>query len=185
MPRFRIPGSRYPATLTGLLALFAFFGGSLEAQTQTNEKIPAGTQNQTAFQLRVASNLVVVRVVVRDAQGKPIEGLRKEDFHLFDRGKEQTITQFEVGTSATQSANPSSAVATGQSLAAVVPTAATPLRFLALYFDDLHMSDTDLNTGTRSGRSLPGSQPSAGRPGWHIYLRRYVVGLYLGLQNDS
>lgn len=144
MPRFRIPGSRYPATLTGLLALFAFFGGSLEAQTQTNEKIPAGTQNQTAFQLRVASNLVVVRVVVRDAQGKPIEGLRKEDFHLFDRGKEQTITQFEVGTSATQSANPSSAVATGQSLAAVVPTAATPLRFLALYFDDLHMSDTDL-----------------------------------------
>lgn len=144
MPRFRIPGSRYPATLTGLLALFAFFGGSLEAQTQTNEKSPAGTQNQTAFQLRVASNLVVVRVVVRDAQGKPIEGLRKEDFHLFDRGKEQTITQFEVGTSATQSANPSSAVATGQSLAAVVPTAATPLRFLALYFDDLHMSDTDL-----------------------------------------
>ncbi len=44
----------------------------------------------------VTSNLVVVRVVVRDGDGKPVEGLRKEDFKLFDRGKEQAITQFDV-----------------------------------------------------------------------------------------
>jgi len=42
-----------------------------------------------------------VRVVVRDPDRKPIAGLHKEDFRLFDQGKEQTIAQFDVETSAT------------------------------------------------------------------------------------
>ena len=70
-----------------LMCMFA------EAQ-QTNEKYPAVDQSPSP--LKVASNLVLVRVVVRDAQGNPVEGLQKEDFRIFDRGKEQTITQFEV-----------------------------------------------------------------------------------------
>ena len=52
--------------------------------------------NLPATRLKVTSNLVVVRVVVRDAQGKPVNGLRKEDFKLFDSGKEQPIAQFEA-----------------------------------------------------------------------------------------
>src|ERR1017187_5693927 len=99
MPSFAIPGSRNSATLTGLLAVLVFLG-SLGAQSQTNDKTPAGTQDQAPFQFIVASNLVVVRVVVRDAQGKPVEGLQKEDFKLFDRGKEQSIAQFEAEVSA-------------------------------------------------------------------------------------
>ena len=39
----------------------------------------------STFKLRV--NLVQVHVIVRDAAGKPVEGLRKEDFQLFDNGK--------------------------------------------------------------------------------------------------
>ena len=46
--------------------------------------------------MKVTSNLVVVRVMVRDAQNKPVENLKKEDFKLFDRGKQQSISQFAL-----------------------------------------------------------------------------------------
>ena len=112
------------------------------AQTKNDTEAPAPTSNpanQSPFKLQVRSNLVVVRVVVRDAQGKPVEGLRKEDFHLFDRGKEQTITQFEVESSA---APASSAVV--ESPGKALPPPAMPGKFLALYFDDLNTSDSDM-----------------------------------------
>ena len=48
------------------------------------------------FKLRV--NLVQVHVTVRDKAGKPVEGLRKEDFQLFDNGKLQPISTFGVET---------------------------------------------------------------------------------------
>ena len=70
-------------------------GGAARVAAQGNEQIPSSrTDNQQALTLKVGSNLVVVRVVVRDAQGKPVENLRKEDFRLFDNGKEQAISQF-------------------------------------------------------------------------------------------
>jgi hypothetical protein len=49
---------------------------------------------------------VVVRVVVRDAQNKPVENLKQEDFKLFDRGKQQSITQFAVETTAAETQAP-------------------------------------------------------------------------------
>lgn len=143
MPRFRILGPGGLAIATALLAFLAFPSGSVRAQDQPNGKTPVGAQNQAPSQLKVASNLVVVRVVVRDAHGKPVAGLQKEDFKLFDRGKKQTITQFEVATSAPQSGNLLSAGATAQS-AVVVPPSAMPQRFLALYVDDLNTSDADM-----------------------------------------
>ena len=44
------------------------------------------------FKVRV--NLVLVRVVVRDNQGKVVTDLRREDFQLFDNRKPQAITFF-------------------------------------------------------------------------------------------
>ena len=90
--------------------------------------------------LSVKSNLVVIRAVVRDKQGKPIEDLRREDFKVLDKGREQTITQFEVET-------PPVHVATALSAANPEHPAGTPhvaAQFIALYFDDLHISDTDM-----------------------------------------
>src|SRR5580704_11548493 len=87
--------------LSIVLAVLAFLVGSPSTSAQTNNQTaPSPTQNQSSFQLKAQSNLVVVRVVVRDPQGKPVEGLRKEDFKLFDRGKEQSISQFEVESAA-------------------------------------------------------------------------------------
>src|ERR1700722_13039662 len=48
----------------------------------------------TTFKVNV--RLVVVRAVVRDSQGHAVGNLRQEDFQVFDKGKPQIITQFEV-----------------------------------------------------------------------------------------
>jgi len=77
--------------------------------------------NAAQYQLHVNTNLVVVRVVVRDAHSNPVEGLTKDDFRLFDNGKEQSIAQFEL--KAPQPEAPGSA--------------GNPAHFTALFFDDL------------------------------------------------
>ncbi len=140
MPKFRMSELRFSAIT--LLMVLAAPRVPLRAQSQANDQ---PSQNQSPFQLNVASNLVVVRVVVRDAQGKPVEGLQKEDFHLFDRGKEQSIAQFEAEVSVPQAPTPPSLAMPGQPPpGAPAHARLAPRRFLVLYFDDLDMSDTDV-----------------------------------------
>jgi VWFA-related protein len=52
-------------------------------------------QQQTDITFKSSTNLVIVNVIVRDKQGKPIEGLTKEDFALVENGKPQTISVFD------------------------------------------------------------------------------------------
>jgi VWFA-related protein len=49
---------------------------------------------QTTFQSNI--DVVLVPVVVRDSQGKPIGDLTKNDFLLFDKGKLQSVASFEA-----------------------------------------------------------------------------------------
>jgi hypothetical protein len=84
MPSFRFRGC--PVIAASLLLILAFLSCPLGAQSRENDKAPAANRDQAQFNLHVSSNLVVVRVVVRDAQGKPIGGLQKSDFQLYDRG---------------------------------------------------------------------------------------------------
>ena len=121
-----------------LLAAFVFPERSARAQAPTNTTV----SNLPTTQLKVTSNLVVVRVVVRDAQGKPVNGLRKEDFKLFDSGKEQPIAQFEAEPAVEPPSAPVVARKPDEARAALSP--ALPGRFLAFYFDDLYISDNDM-----------------------------------------
>ena len=122
-----------------LLAAMVFPLTQASAQVQTD----TAASNLPTTRLKVNSNLVVVRVVVRDAQGKPVKGLRKEDFKLFDSGKEQPIVQFEVEAAVEPPPSPP-VVAHGPGKAVASLSPALPGRFLALYFDDLNTSDSDM-----------------------------------------
>jgi len=51
-------------------------------------------QSPPADSIRVSVERVNVGVIVTDARGKFIEGLRRDDFHVFDNGAEQPITDF-------------------------------------------------------------------------------------------
>jgi len=98
------------------------------------------------FKVRV--NLVLVRVVVRDAQGKVVPNLKKENFQLSDNRKLQTISSFSVETpeAHTASAVASPATSEGSSSSAdVIAGKATvlPQRFVSMVFDDIHLSIED------------------------------------------
>jgi VWFA-related protein len=110
-----------------LFALISFALHTPSALSQTTDKTP----DSGPPRIQVSGNLVVVRVVVRDPKGNPIEGLKKDDFKLYDQGKEQNIAQFEE--------HPSSSAANTEQ-------AATPLpqNFFILYFDDLYTYESDL-----------------------------------------
>jgi VWFA-related protein len=86
--------------------------------------------------LHSESNLVVVQATVRDREGKPVEGLTKEDFKLLDNGKPQSIIQFEA---VSPNAAPASAKQPTESQAAPAPD-----QYLALFLDDLNMADADI-----------------------------------------
>jgi VWFA-related protein len=105
------------------------------------------TQDSAAtFKVRV--NLVLVRVVVRDNQGKVVTNLRKEDFQLFDNRKPQAITYFSTETPESQALRPAATV-TANDESAVTPEEAQaaakklPQRFVGVMFDDVHMSMQD------------------------------------------
>lgn len=101
---------------------------------------------QTAPVIRSFANEVLVPVVVRDAQGRAVENLAKDDFQVFDNGKARTITGFTIVKLGAESSAASSAApnfdASGSPLPAQ-PTSVAP-RIVVFLFDDYNLSVTDL-----------------------------------------
>src|SRR5215467_4080294 len=114
----------------------------------------------TTFKVRV--NLVLVRVVVRDEQGKIIDNLKKEDFQLFDNRKPQTISTFSVETPMSHTVPVVSVSSRDPEPGAKEPSAPDlPQRFVSLFFDDLHLAMTDaLNVRTAGARILDAMMPA-------------------------
>src|SRR2546423_8652614 len=109
-----------------------------------NEEV-SSRDTPTTFKVRV--NLVLVRVVVRDQQGKIVSKLKKEDFQLYDNRKLQTISSFSVETPETRTASAvASSAAEGSSSSADAAggkAVVLPQRFVSMVFDDVHLSMAD------------------------------------------
>jgi VWFA-related protein len=110
------------------------------------------------FKVRV--NLVQVRVIVRDSLGKPIDNLTRQDFLLYDQGKLQSISNFSVETAQTRQQRAATIAKTQADASAGDDTAGhkppvLPERFVALVFDDTHLSLEDAAFArSQSGRFL-------------------------------
>ena len=77
---------RQPSALLGLFAMLA--GQNLVLAQQTSDaQVPPPT-------IRVTTHMVVVDVVVTDKAGKPVLGLKPDDFTLEENGKKQKISVF-------------------------------------------------------------------------------------------
>ncbi|MGB7722135.1 MAG: VWA domain-containing protein [Bryobacteraceae bacterium] len=116
------------------------------APTAASQNAPemATRVEPTAFQAKV--NLVMVPVVVRNAQGHAIGNLGKESFQLFDKGKPQEISRFTVeNTGAPGGGESKSSGGQPAPIAAEKgPPVIAPERFVAYLFDDVHLALGDL-----------------------------------------
>jgi VWFA-related protein len=112
------------------------------AQAPGNETAEVSTRD-TPPTFRVRVNLVLLRVVVRDSNGKVVSNLKKEDFQLSDNRKPQVISTFSTETPESHKVAPTTpspapdpdANASGDPAA----IAALPQRFVAVVFDDTDM----------------------------------------------
>jgi VWFA-related protein len=120
-------------------------------QPENKQSSPELASHDEPTTFKVNVKLVVVRAVVRDSQGHAVGNLHQEDFQIFDRGKPQVITQFEVeqpgalAAKARQNSNENSGDAAFVETSPNSGTApAVPERFVAYLFDDVHLEFGDL-----------------------------------------
>ena len=144
--RVSLRGTLYGCLLpvAGALAALLLAGVHFPAFGQGNSSSELVTQEaEPTFKLQVQRNLVVVRVVVRDARGRVIPNLRKEDFRILDNGKPQSVVQFALETalvSRGRLAETAQPPADTETLPETAVPANRPQRYLALFFDDVHMA---------------------------------------------
>ena len=145
---------------------------TLQAQTTSPQEVSSRDVEPT-FKLRSERNVVRVRVVVRNAKGETVDNLRQEDFHVFDRGKPQSILSFSLekpALKATESLpqKPAEKAKTEPENAdeTAVPASAAR-RFLALYFDDVNTPFVDM---ARARDAADHYIPSAMQPGDRVAL---------------
>lgn len=118
--------------------------GLLCAQTPAEPNAPEMRSETAPATFTSKVNLVLVPVVVRDAQNHAVGTFQKEDFHLFDKGKPQVISRFSIeknggGEKAGSAEAPANAPNVGGAKVTVIPE-----RYVAYVFDDLHLEFGDL-----------------------------------------
>jgi VWFA-related protein len=125
------------------------------------------TTHDTAPTFRVRVNEVLVRVVVRDAAGNIVPGLKKDDFQLFDNRKVQTINSFAVETPETHAVTPHALTTESPDGGppTVTPVPTLPQRFVAVVFDDTNLKMQDAATVRAAASRLFDGLPPSDRVG--------------------
>jgi VWFA-related protein len=110
--------------------------------------------HDTATTFKVRVNVVLVRVVVRDSNGKVVTNLKKEDFQLADNRKPQIISSFSVETPASHIPTVKVDADKPSSEGTPVKAPELPQRFVTLFFDDLHLSTQDVMQSRQAAMKL-------------------------------
>ena len=134
---------------------------------KNNEERPDAAPQSPGMAIRVDVNLVQLRVVVRDAAGNPVEKLKREDFRVYDRGKLQSITAFGVETPESRRARgqPVREAPSVDGMSADSEKPSIPDRFVALVFDDTHLSMQDAVNAQKTARRFLQTLPETDRVG--------------------
>jgi len=121
------------------IALFA----QLCALAHPQQPVSTPGEQVPTFQSKV--NLVLVPVVVRDKNGRPVANLTKDDFQLFDKGQRQAIGSFSAIERTKEAPNSTPAAAataavSGPAISAIGNN--RPGRSIVYLFDDLNIRFT-------------------------------------------
>jgi VWFA-related protein len=120
-------------------------GVTLLAQDIPPDQLIWGTRPyfpESAATFRAENTSIEVPTVVRDREERPVEGLNKDDFQLFDNGRRQAITSFTTlaGTASATRASVAGVPAPGRKPQGA-PAEVEP-RYVALFLDDVNTSAT-------------------------------------------
>jgi len=171
---WRFASLRHASSLV-LLGIFSIFSAlpALAQASSDSQQPPAKAQDaevvsrDTPATFKVRVNNVLVRVVVRDPNGKIIANLKKEDFQLADNRKLQVISTFAVETPGSHVATVKMEAESGAVPSEGTPVKATelPQRFITLFFDDLHLSTQDAMLSRQAAVKLLGVMQTGDRLG--------------------
>lgn len=175
--RFRTPVWRTPALFAcGVAVCLAQSAGP---QSQSSAEL---TQQDAPVTFSTAVNLVLVPVVVRDAQGHAVGTLQKDDFQVFDKGKPQTIAKFSVEKSESPPILPDTSIETDANGNPVAKPANAPAgqpmaaHFVMWLFDDVHLKFGDLAQTREAAKKVlreafpPGTRAAIYTTSNHTYL---------------
>ena len=113
---------------------------STSIQSSPAESERSAVADTPSLTLKARSNLVQVRVVVRDADDKPVTGLNAQDFQIFDENQLQTISAFSIETSESHGSKDPSSPKAQPPDSVDHPAVVLPERFVGIVFDDANLS---------------------------------------------
>jgi VWFA-related protein len=145
MPRF-LPSLLASAVAAVLAIPIAGLAQTPAPQSSPGVVFPAGVE------------LVTVDVIVLDAHGEPVEGLRREDFLVKEDGRPQTIASFEA-VSLTESP-PAATAARTRVYVNTIPGAAS--RSFVIVFDEMNLTPRTVEAARRAVDQFLGSGVRAG-----------------------
>ena len=155
-----------PVSVVKAISLFLVFAlafPSLAQHTQSTSSSAPGD-----YRIRVTSDLVLTNVVVRDKQGNLVRGLTKDDFSIYEDGKQQRISSFDFENV--------DALATAGAVAGVTVSGTTgpvkiigfnqPLnkqelknhRLIVLFFDFSGMEEDDIDRAVQAAQKYVDQQ---------------------------
>ncbi len=132
-----------------LLSLVSLQGA---AQQPQSAQPPSGT-------IQVDVNVVLLPVVVRDAQGHSVNTLTKEDFKVFDQGKQRPVSGFSIQKiqpvpNESRPAESSPSQSSPASPASTPQPAIAARRFTVFLFDDRHLGPGELEPVKKAGAQM-------------------------------
>jgi Ca-activated chloride channel homolog len=89
-------GSRWMAPVLFVPALAALWGAYAQVAIESRARPAAANEIRPPSKLRIDTNLVLVPVAVCDPTNRPVTGLEREHFKIFDDRVEQTLTHFAM-----------------------------------------------------------------------------------------
>ena len=119
-------------------------GPTTSSTGDSNKNTAEISSHDEATTFTVNVNLVLVRVVVRNAHGEAIGGLKKEDFQLFDNRKPQVISKFSIEELKHESGPSGADKSADVGKATDQESVTLPDRYIAYLFDDIHLEFGDL-----------------------------------------
>lgn len=90
------PQRRIAFASSGVLLLLSVVPHLAHAQATVQKPADQKSSNQNGAVIRRTSRLVMLDVVVTDKTGRPVPGLGKQDFTIFEDGQAQKISSFET-----------------------------------------------------------------------------------------